>query len=268
MGNVMKDMFNTMENNMEDSYILPAHTQRILTEVLQEHDNTIKESTISHTLQEVDQHGFIIEERIHEGANHNHLTSFQFFSASMFVFFALTSGMGIGSSLIDDRKNKTLKRIHAFPVKKSEYLLGKIIGNGIIAILQAISIIFITHVVFDVHWGNQYLGITLILFLLLFIAYGLGIILSMMMHSSGALTATLTIILWFMAFVSGGFTGYPILGFVSKLTVNHWAFDSLATLMAGGKLQDIILHFVVLFGVAMVLWSISLALYDRRASHE
>lgn len=243
------------ENTIEafvNNFILWTNTQITLTDVIQEFDATLHETATANALVEIfSQYGNdFIEERVPEGFALHNLTSFQFFSASMLVFFLLTSGMGIGCSLIDDRNNKTFKRIHSFPVEKREYLMGKIIGNGIIAIFQAISIIIITHLVFGVYWGKQFLAISIIVLLVIFISSAIGIIFSKVMHSSGSLTAALTIIFWFMAFISGGFTGSPILGFASRFTINHWAFNSLTTLMTGGELKDIIDSLIVLFSMA------------------
>lgn len=270
MGNVMKDTFEAAEKEViHNNLKLSSNTQMILTDVIQEFDTTLDEKAISNAITEANNHyGNFIEESIPKHSSPSNLTSYQFFSASMLVFFLLTSGMGLGCSLIDDRNNKTFKRIHSFSVKKNEYLMGKIIGNGLVGVFQGISIILITRFVFGVNWSKQYLGISIIVLLLILISSGIGIIFSKVLKTSGALTATLTIIFWFMAFISGGFTAIPISKFASRLTINHWAFNSLTTLITGGELKDIISHLIVLISMALILWIIGLALYNRRSSHE
>lgn len=196
------------------------------------------------------------------------LTSFQFFSASMMAFFLLTSGMGIGSTLIDERNNGILDRIRAHPVRRKEYLLGKIMGNGIIGFTQGLIMILVTTLAFDVHWGGRPLALGLIILLLTFISCALGILFSTLMSSSGALTAAMTILLWFMSFVSGGFTGEPVLGAVGRFTVNHYAFEGIAALMRGGGISEVAGNMGILGLIALVLWVVGLIGFHRRFSYE
>ena len=181
---------------------------------------------------------------------------------------SLTSGMGIGSTLIDERNNGILDRIRAHPVRRKEYLLGKIMGNGIIGFTQGLIMILVTTLAFDVHWGGRPLALGLIILLLTFISCALGILFSTLMSSSGALTAAMTILLWFMSFVSGGFTGEPVLGAVGRFTVNHYAFEGIAALMRGGGISEVAGNMGILGLIALVLWVVGLIGFHRRFSYE
>ncbi|WP_157949999.1 ABC transporter permease [Vallitalea okinawensis] len=253
-----------------NNFSLWTNTPLLFNDVIQEQNSNKSQSDTTKAFNEVfdDFGNSFIKEEVSINSIQQPINSFQFFAASMLVFFLLTSSMGIGCSLVDDRKNKTYKRIFSFQVKKSEYLLGKIIGNSFIAILQAISIILVTYFVFDVAWGQQYFGITILVLLIIFIASAIGILFSNLVRSSGALTTVLIIIFWFMAFVSGGFTGSPILESASKFTINHWAFNAFTSLMIGGELKDITGSLMVLICLALVLWTLGLVSYNRRASYE
>lgn len=253
-----------------NNFSLWTNTQILLNNVIHEQNKSIDQTDTTKVFNEVfnDFGNSFVNEQVPNDSIQHPINSFQFFSASMLVFFLLSSGMGIGSSLVDDRNNKTYKRIFSFQVKKSEYLLGKIIGNSVIAIFQSVSIILVTNLVFDVDWGQQFFEIVIIVLLIIFIASAIGIIFSNLLRSSGALTSVLIILFWFMAFISGGFTGSPILESASKFTINHWAFNSLTTLMTGGNFKDIIGSLIVLLSIALVLWTIGLVSYNRRASYE
>jgi ABC-2 type transport system permease protein len=198
----------------------------------------------------------------------SNITSYQYFASSMLVFFLLTSGMSIGTALIDDRTSKIHKRINAYPIKEKEYLLGKIVGSSTIGVIQAVLVIAVTTFVFGVDWGGKPVEVALIVTLLIFISSAVGILFSNFIKSSGALTASMTVVLWFMAFLSGGFTGTPISEAVSSLTINHWAFQSFTSVMTGGGFLDITIELAVLLIIAIMLWSIALMIYKRRVTNE
>lgn len=252
------------------NYILWMNTQSSLTQAAIAFNPTIDQMASMDAIEDVTQrYGYdFITEVTPEAPEERNLTSFQFFAASMMVFFLLTSGMGIGSSLIEGRVSKTFKRIHSFPIQKKDYLMGKIVGNSIIGMFQALCIILVTRYAFNVHWGMAPLGLALIVMVIIFISCALGIVFSNIINSSGALTAVMTIILWFMAFISGGFTGEPMLGFASRLTVNHWGFKAITTLMTGGVLIEILGSLSILIVIGLALWSIGLIVYNGRVSHE
>lgn len=198
----------------------------------------------------------------------SNITSYQYFASSMLVFFLLTSGMSIGTALTDDRSIKIHKRINAYPIREKEYLIGKIVGSGTIGVIQAILVIAVTTLVFGVDWGGKPMEITMIIALVIFISSAIGILFSSFIKSSGALTASMTVVLWFMAFLSGGFTGAPISDTVSNLTINHWAFQSITTVMTGGEFSNIQRELAVLLIIATLLWGAALTIYKRRVTNE
>lgn len=198
----------------------------------------------------------------------SNITSYQYFASSMLVFFLLTSGMSIGTALTDDRSIKIHKRINAYPIREKEYLIGKIVGSGIIGVIQAILVIAVTTFVFGVDWGGKPMEIALIITLIIFISSAIGILFSSFIKSSGAITASMTVVLWFMAFLSGGFTGAPISEAVSNLTINHWAFQSITKVMTGGGFSDIQRELAVLIIIATLLWGSALTIYKRRVTNE
>ncbi len=192
------------------------------------------------------------------------LDPFQFFAATMLVFFLLTTGMGVGTGIINERTSGVMTRINSSPIKRSEYLLGKILSNLVIALVQASGVILFTHYAFQVNWGSSPLSILFILTPVIFISSALGIIFASILSSAKALTSILSIVFWCMTFVSGGFTPVPVLDPVARFTVNKWAFNSLSSLMAGGTLSNITGNLLALFTTALILWLGAIALYQRR----
>lgn len=196
------------------------------------------------------------------------LGSFQYYSVSMLIFFLLTSGMGLGIGIVNDRAEKIYSRISSYPVTRSQYLLGKALGNGIIGILQAAIIIAFTSLVFKVNWGNNYLGIGIAVIAVLFSSSGLAVILSSRLNSSKALSTALIIIYWAITFISGAFAPVPAFEGIGRFTMNKWAFEAITSFMAGKGFAAAAGYLAMLLSLCLILWVTGIMLYKRRASYE
>lgn len=196
------------------------------------------------------------------------LSSFQYFSVGMLLFFMMTTGIGVGNSIIKERSDKIYTRINSFPVKKSEYLLGKVLSSIIISVLQAVTVMLASTLLFGVNWGTNFIGIAVTLLLIILIASSLGVLFSSIVNSEKALSAGLTIVLWFIAFMGGGFSSFPALEPIGKLTFYKWGFNALANFICGGSFNAVINELIMLTSLMVVLWTAALALFNRRYSNE
>ena len=196
------------------------------------------------------------------------LGSFQYFSVSMLIFFLLTSGMGLGIGIIDDRTDRLYSRISSYPVTNNQYLLGKALGNGVIGIFQAAIIIIFTSLAFKVDWGNNYSGLAIVVIAVLFSSSGLAVILSNLLNSSKALSTALIVIYWCITFVSGAFTPIPAFEPAGRFTLNKWAFEAITGFMAGKGFGYAANYLLMLITLCLILWVIGIMLYRRRAANE
>lgn len=196
------------------------------------------------------------------------LNSFQYFTLSMLLFFLMSIGMGVGSSIVGDREKKIHSRINSYPVKPIEYLASKILCNLILSVIQVILVVVVTKLAFNVDWGDNPFGIGAVIILMILIYSSIGLIFSSLVKTSKALSAGMTVLLWMLAFVSGGFTPVPALEPVAKLTFYKWGLDSLINFMGGGSFGAVVSNLLMLLITAAVLWTLGIVLYRRRLYHE
>jgi ABC-2 type transport system permease protein len=98
----------------------------------------------------------------------------QYYSAVNIVMYLLYTGMGAAISFINERENFTLSRLNAAPIPHHHIIIGVIFGNGIFAFMESIMLIIGTAIIYGVHWGSQWIGLSLILSLVIIIALSLG----------------------------------------------------------------------------------------------
>lgn len=210
--------------------------------------------------------GFVAEGTVERPASAK-LSSFQYFSITILVFFLLSAGMGLGASILNDRNGKTFMRINAYPVTANQYLLGKALGNACIGMVQALAVTAFTAFAFNIRWNN-YAGLAIVILLVISISSGIAVIFSNLINSSKALSAVLTALFWTITFMSGGFMVIPLLDPVSKYIVNKWAFEAMAGFLINSGFKDTVNYLVLLAVASLVLWGVGIALYRRRVTCE
>lgn len=196
------------------------------------------------------------------------ISSFQYFTLSMLLFFMLAVGVGVGGGILDDRTNRIYSRISSYPIKDSEYLMGKILSNLMLTLLQAIIVIVFTTFVFKVDWGTNFLGLGITMILMMLISSSIGLVFSSLVSSSKAINSVMIIVIWMITFMSGGFVPVPALEPIAKFTFYKWGFDSLANFMTGGNISDVSNNLILLLITVIILWTAGLYLYRRRVCHE
>lgn len=196
------------------------------------------------------------------------LSSFQYFTLSMLLFFLSTVGMGLGTGIVEDREKKLYSRINSYPVKLSEYLASKILGNMMLSIIQAAVVIVVTKFAFNVDWGTNLLGIGSVIVLMILISSSIGLVFSSLVRTSKAVSAGMTVVLWMVAFIGGGFTPVPALEPAGRLTFYKWGLDSMVNFMGGGSFSSVISNLLMLLTLVAVLWTVGIVLYRRRVYHE
>ncbi len=229
--------------------------------------SAMEASSIQELLQETPSVSFVKERKL-GSTGVSKLGSFQFYSVSMLLFFLLTSGMGLGVGIVNERKEKLYSRISSYPVKSSQYLLGKALGNGIIGIVQAAIIITFTSVAFKVDWGKNYLGILIVVMAVLFSSSGFAVILSSKLNSTKAISTALIVVYWAITFISGAFAPVPAFDSIGRFTINRWAFEAITSFMTGGGLAASAGYMAMLLSLCLVLWLVGIMLYKRRAINE
>jgi ABC-2 type transport system permease protein len=197
-------------------------------------------------------------------------SAIQYYSAMMLVMFILYTGMSTALSLAEEKELHTLERLYSAPLQPLSILVGKMVGGGLIAILQAAVIIGFTKWIYGVEWGERPISLLLVCLFQVIASISLAVIITAFTSNSKTVQGIFTILIVAMTFLSGGFT--PDVGdFLSnlgRLTLNHWASQSMIHLMMDSTNQVIAQHIGVLGCIAAGLFLISALLGRKAVSHE
>ncbi|MNB71178.1 ABC-2 family transporter protein [compost metagenome] len=160
-------------------------------------------------------------------------TASQYYAASMLIMFLLTCGQTMISSLYSEKDNHTLFRLNSMPLKGSELFMGKMLGMGLISVVQSAVIIIATHFLFGVYWGNRPLALALVCLLVILISLMLSVVIAMTASNAATARNISMILTVLMTFISGGMTQLPDswVNTGGAFSVNHWGMKGILRMM-------------------------------------
>lgn len=181
----------------------------------------------------------------------NFLPAFLGFFVFFFVF--LISGV----SLLNERTTGTLSRLLATPIRRSEIIMGYLIGYGGFAIIQTVLTVVFTITVFKIHLVGSIWLVFLTNLLLALVALTLGIFISTFANSEFQMIQFIPLIVVPQIFFAGL---VPVDGMASWLqAIAHimplyYSANALtAVVTKGAGLGDIGVNLLILVGFMVVL---------------
>ncbi len=190
------------------------------------------------------------------------------FGSAQAVFFALFTGIFGILSIYEERKQWTLQRMLASPTSGNTILLGKLLGNLIVVIVQLLVLMLALTGVATIAlgtptmiWGNH-LGILLVLVVLVSLAVsGIGVLIVGVARTPEQVQIFGPLVNMMLAVLGGAF-GFTLPEPVPNLSLIYWATSAFEKL-AGGQL-DIGSNLLVLATQGLLFFVVGAWLFRRR----
>lgn len=185
-----------------------------------------------------------------------------YFSAAMavlFLFLAAQSGM---ISLFEERRQGTLARILAGPVRPGEVLLGKAITSLATGILAMTVLVAATTLLIGAEWGPP-VGVALVVGAAVIAAVGLTALVTSFMRTldgAGAANSAVAITLGMLGGTFSPTAQAPdAMQLVSLATPHAWFLRGLGDMQGGGTVVDCLPSVAVLLAMGLVTGGIGFA---------
>lgn len=186
--------------------------------------------------------------------------------AGFAVMFAFLMAQATGTSIFEEKRDGTFRRLLSSPLSRWSLLLGKLLPNLSIALLQ-IAVIFGVSLVLLPLLGVERPYITwriipaliLISVAVALCSTGLGILIAALARTEGQVGGISTVVLWVAGMVGGAFLPTFILGgflgTVGKVVPHYWALRAYNDLMIRNQgLAGILPEVGVLLGFAALFF--------------
>jgi ABC-2 type transport system permease protein len=183
--------------------------------------------------------------------------------AGFAVMFAFLTAQATATSIFSEKQEGTFRRLLAAPLNKWELLVGKMLPNLIIAILQMVLIVAASLILLPLigqaapSLGHSPLGLGLVTLLVALCSTSLGILLAALCRTESQVGGISSVVLWVAGMVGGAFIPAFVLGdflnTIGKVVPHYWALQAYNDLMIRGLgVADVLPELGILAGFAAV----------------
>jgi ABC-2 type transport system permease protein len=180
------------------------------------------------------------------------------------VMFALFTMMGGGNALLKERELGTFRRLLAAPVARASILVGKLMANFFIALLEVTVFFAFASLVFGMELGNSLPGLALMAGAVAWTATSMGILMAALVRTQAQLSYTSVLIVLTMSSLGGSWWPLDIVPEFMRtlahlITINAWAMDGFQDLLWYGRgVLDILPEVGVLLVIATAAFGVGL----------
>lgn len=189
----------------------------------------------------------------------------------MSVLFVFLGSMTVARSIYEERRDGSLRRLLAAPLRRSELLLGKMAPMLLLIIIQIIFIFLIGGLLLPLLGfgvmgiGNDPLALVLVSLAMALCAVSMGVFLAGIARSEGQITGIGNAVLWIAGFLGGAIIPpfilqqIAVLNIISRLMPHFWATSAYYDLLARGRgLVDVLPNIGVLLIFSALFFFIGL----------
>ena len=189
------------------------------------------------------------------------------------VLFVFLAAQNTARSIYDEKKVGSFRRLMAAPIGKASLLLGKVLPNFVLALIQFGIIFFFGSVVLGwfgfipVSLGNDLLGLSLVALVVAFCSSTMGILIASLARTESQIGGVSTLLLWGLGIIGGSiiptFILDQVLGPVPKIAPHYWANRALNDLMLRNlALMDVLPEMGFLLGFAALFILVGMWRFD------
>jgi ABC-2 type transport system permease protein len=182
-------------------------------------------------------------------------------SAGQLITWVFIPLFGISALFAYERQQGTLRRLLTTPSHKGTFLLGTILGQVAMALVQMLLLVGFGIFAMKLGWGREPLALFLILFCSALAAAAFGTMLGTFIKTAGQADG-ISVMLGMVFALMGG-CWYPLELFplaiqnVVKVLPTTWAMQGMLDLvLRGGGLTDVLPEAAVLLGFAVIFFSV------------
>ena len=182
-------------------------------------------------------------------------------SPGMVVMFGMTTMLGVGIVIVQERRIGTLRRLLTTPASRASILLGKFAGTFLLGLLQATILIVFGQVVFDVPWGRDPLALIAIVFSFSLAIVSMGILFATLVRTEEQAGSAMTGAAMVMAALGGAWWPIsitpPFMQSLGHIFPSAWAMDAFqAIILQGATFGEVLPQAGILLGYAVIFFTL------------
>jgi ABC-2 type transport system permease protein len=174
----------------------------------------------------------------------------------MLMFLMIVTNQSI-TTIVEDRRNQTMARVYASPVRSFQIALGYFLGSFILSTIQVLFILSISRYGFQHDYGMSFIEQFIILECFILAALGIASAVGSLVRNADQLSMINNLVMTPTCMIGGCFWPIDFMpDFMQKLAnfvPQRWALDAMNQLSSGAGLTEVSLHIGILAAFAVVL---------------
>lgn len=167
------------------------------------------------------------------------------------------------STVLEDRKQMTLTRMYAAPVRSYEIIIGNFMGSMFLGMIQIIAVLLLTKYILHFNYGVSLVSHFIILTFFLLAIMGLASAIAGLVRNSANVGAINSLIITPTCMIGGCFWPIEIMpDFLQKLAnfvPQKWTIDAITRMSTGESLIQVGMNLAILGLFAVILLAFGLA---------
>ncbi|SHH84987.1 ABC transporter permease [Clostridium grantii] len=178
-----------------------------------------------------------------------------------FILFVLLGTTSVTQLVLKEKNEKTYNRICYSPVTSKEYVLGNVLANLIILVIQISLLVFVAFKLLNIniHMSSWILFMILMLFGLA--AIGIGMVIISFSKSTAEAGNLSTLIITPTCMLGGCFWPNNImpdtLTKIANFTPQKWVMDTIISIQSGNTIKEVSINIIIIILFALVFFSIA-----------
>jgi len=195
-------------------------------------------------------------------------TTKHYFAGFMVFFSLFTIMFGIGT-IVDEKQNRVWARQLVGPSSQFQMIMGNLIGNFILGIVQLLVIVLIAKYAFGIDWGGSIIALLIVLASFSLAGTAMGLFIAGFMNTEQQLGAILPTIIVSTSMLGGcmwplSIINNKVLLFIADLTPQRWAMTGVEEVVIGnGQIVDVLQATSYLIIIAIVFLALSIIPYTK-----
>ena len=185
------------------------------------------------------------------------------------ILMLLFSVAGVGTSILEEKENGTIKRLLYSPIRGSTILYGKMLFAFYLSVLQLTAMFLFAWLIFNLDLSANIVGLVLMIIATAFAVSSLGIFLAAVAKTRQQAQNLSTIIILVMSAIGGSmiplFIMPEVLQKIALLSVNYWGIQGFYDIFWRGlPLEAILPKILILMSIGIVMTLASIQLFRKR----
>jgi len=195
--------------------------------------------------------------------------SMDYYAITMMTMILLYASMTGFWSVKGDMEDRTAGRILCAPVKRYEFLMGKVLGCIMVTLVQGLVVVLFSKFILKADWGEDLLSVALLLLSYSIMSVSMGVGLAYLFKNGDAANGILNTVIPIITFLGGGYVPLSVMGNaltdISSISPVKWANTALLKIIYDKDYSALLTSVVIDIAIAGV-FILAAALLSRKGT--